>query len=151
VALGLPAAYVQGYGNPRTTYGYKDVSLFVQDDWGLTRRLTRKPGLRYQRQFWPSVHYSVSNVGVPRFADDLPQYTNEVAPRLAGTVGSAPTSPSPRTWCMSAASTSSAASTTTRPSRPSAPDAGPTTWGGGRGRPPRCSSTPRSARRGTGG
>src|SRR6185369_14242698 len=26
VALGLPAAYVQGYGNPRTAYGYKDVS-----------------------------------------------------------------------------------------------------------------------------
>ena len=83
VALGLPAAYVQGYGNPRTTYGYKDVSLFVQDDWRLTRRLTLKPGLRYQRQFWPSVHYSVSNVGGTSFAYDLPQDKNDIAPRLA--------------------------------------------------------------------
>src|SRR5438034_2588379 len=59
VALGLPAAYVQGYGHPGTSYPYKDLSLFVQDDWRITRKLTLKPGLRYQRQFWPNFHYAV--------------------------------------------------------------------------------------------
>ncbi|PYP99167.1 MAG: hypothetical protein DMF82_25720, partial [Acidobacteria bacterium] len=83
VALGLPAAYIQGYGNPGTGYGYKDLSLFVQDDWRITRKLTLKPGLRYQRQFWPSFHYDVSNVGGTRLAYDFPQDKNDIAPRLA--------------------------------------------------------------------
>ena len=83
VALGLPAAYIQGYGNPGTGYGYKDVSLFVQDDWRITRKLTIKPGLRYQRQFWPNFHYDVSNVGGTRLAYDFPQDKNDIAPRLA--------------------------------------------------------------------
>ena len=83
VALGLPAAYVQGYGNPRTAYGYKDVSLFIQDDWRITRKLTLKPGLRYQRQFWANIHYAVSNVGGTTLAYDFPQDKNDLAPRIA--------------------------------------------------------------------
>jgi len=83
VALGLPAAYIQGYGNPGTGYGYKDLSLFIQDDWRITRKLTIKPGLRYQRQFWPNFHYDVSNVGGTRLAYDFPQDKNDLAPRLA--------------------------------------------------------------------
>jgi hypothetical protein len=83
VALGLPAAYVQGYGDPRTGYGYKDVSLFIQDDWRITPKLTLKPGLRYQRQFWPNLHYDVSNLGGTRLEYDFPQDTNDVAPRVA--------------------------------------------------------------------
>ena len=83
VALGLPAAYIQGYGDPGTGYGYKDLSLFIQDDWRITRKLTLKPGLRYQRQFWPNFHYDVSNVGGTRLAYDFPQDTNDLAPRVA--------------------------------------------------------------------
>ena len=30
---GLPAAYVQGYGNPSGPYKYSDLSLFLQDEW----------------------------------------------------------------------------------------------------------------------
>jgi hypothetical protein len=83
VSLGLPAAYVQGYGRSATAYGYKDVSLFVQDEWRLTPRLTVKPGLRYQRQFWPDVRYTVSSVGGTTFSYDFPQDGDNVAPRLA--------------------------------------------------------------------
>jgi hypothetical protein len=83
VALGLPAAYVQGYGHPGTSYPYKDLSLFVQDDWRITRKLTLKPGLRYQRQFWPNFHYTVSNVGGTTLEYDFPQDKNDLAPRIA--------------------------------------------------------------------
>ena len=47
--LGLPAAYVQGYGNSTFVYPAKDLSLFLQDEWRW-RRLVLKPGVRYQRQ-----------------------------------------------------------------------------------------------------
>src|SRR5258706_574965 len=50
-ALGLPAAYVQGYGNSFAGYGYKDVSLFVQDEWRASRPLTIKPRPRYQKHY----------------------------------------------------------------------------------------------------
>ena len=33
-------------------HGYRDLSLFVQDDWRLTDRMTIKAGLRYQNQYW---------------------------------------------------------------------------------------------------
>ena len=60
---GIPAAYVQGYGNPNyDDYGYQDLSLFAQDEWK-RGRLVFKPGVRYQRQFWQPYTYSVSNVG----------------------------------------------------------------------------------------
>ena len=39
VALGIPAAYVQGYGNPTNSYRVSDLSLFVQDDWRLALEL----------------------------------------------------------------------------------------------------------------
>ena len=52
LARGLPAAYIQGYGNPRYSFGQSDVSVFLQDDWRIGKRLVIKPGLRYQKQFW---------------------------------------------------------------------------------------------------
>lgn len=78
--LDLPAAYIQGYGTSSGPYGYKDLSLFVQDEWRVTPRLTVKPGVRYQRQFWPKVDYQVSGfAGTYTF----PQDGNDVAPRVA--------------------------------------------------------------------
>jgi hypothetical protein len=79
VALGLPAAYVQGYGNPTNSYRVSDLSLFVQDDWRLTPTLTLKLGLRYQNQYWPDVEYTVRGIDPYSFPKD----NNNVAPRIA--------------------------------------------------------------------
>ena len=83
VALGLPAAYVQGYGRAGTSYTYQDLSLFLQDEWRISPKLTVKPGVRYQRQFWPAVSYTVSDVGGSSFSYDFPSDADNVAPRLA--------------------------------------------------------------------
>jgi hypothetical protein len=80
---GLPAAYIQGYGNPAHAYTSDDLTLFAQDDWRIGRGLTVKAGVRYQRQFWPAVRYDVSSAGGRRFEYSWPQDVNDVAPRLA--------------------------------------------------------------------
>lgn len=80
VALNVPAAYVQGYGNPSRPQRFSDLSLFVQDDWFATDRLTLKAGLRYQRQFWPDVTYTVA--GYPG-TYSFPSDRNNLAPRVA--------------------------------------------------------------------
>jgi Carboxypeptidase regulatory-like domain/TonB dependent receptor len=79
LALGLPAAYIQGYGNASSVYGYQDLSLFAQDDWRIRSNLTAKLGVRYQNQFWPDVNFNVPGVGPYGFPSD----NNNVAPRLA--------------------------------------------------------------------
>jgi hypothetical protein len=80
--LGLPAAYVQGYGQPGISYTYKELSTFVQDEWRATPQLTLRGGLRYQRQFWPAHDYSIPNLGGTRFEYTTPRDTNDFAPRL---------------------------------------------------------------------
>jgi hypothetical protein len=77
-ALGLPAAYAQGYGNPVTDYGLSDLSLFAQDAWQVRPSLTVSAGVRYQRQFWPSRAYEVRGYGSYGFPSDA----NNFAPRL---------------------------------------------------------------------
>jgi len=83
VALGIPQAYVQGYGQDATTYGYKDLSFFLQDEWRVSRKLTIKPGLRYQKQFWSSVSYDVSTVNGARYQYAFPQDNDNLAPRIS--------------------------------------------------------------------
>jgi hypothetical protein len=83
VALGLPAAYVQGYGQAGTNYTYQDVSLFIQDEWRVSPKLTIKPGVRYQRQLWPKSNYTVSSVGDSSFSYDFPSDGDNVSPRVA--------------------------------------------------------------------
>ena len=51
-ALGLPAAYVQGDGDPFTQIRFFDAAMFVQDEWRPKDTLTLRLGLRYQKQFW---------------------------------------------------------------------------------------------------
>jgi hypothetical protein len=80
LALGLPAAYIQGYGQSSATYGYSDFSLFVQDDWRLGDNLTLKLGARYQTQFWPDRPYNTP--GVPT-TYTVPHDNDNLAPRLA--------------------------------------------------------------------
>jgi hypothetical protein len=79
VALGLPAAYVQGYGEATTTGAYQDLSMFLQDEWQLRERVTLKMGLRYQRQFWPDITYDVPGVGRPY---SYPADRDDLAPRI---------------------------------------------------------------------
>jgi hypothetical protein len=77
-ALGLPAAYVQGYGTYERPYTTSDLGLFVQDNWEIHPRLTVQGGLRYQTQFWPGRTYTVPGYG----AYELPQDGNNFAPRI---------------------------------------------------------------------
>jgi hypothetical protein len=80
VALGVPATYVQGYGNPGGAFEFKELSLFSQDDWRIAPRVTLKLGVRYQKQFWPNISYDVP--GFPtRYT--FPADNNNVAPRVA--------------------------------------------------------------------
>jgi hypothetical protein len=81
--LGLPAAYVQGYGNSVYVYPTRDFGFFVQDDWTLGR-LVVKPGLRYQRQFFYDLQeYDISDVGGTRFRFPFRTDSNDFAPRVA--------------------------------------------------------------------
>ncbi len=82
VRKGVPAAYVQGYGNPSFVGTTNDLSLFAQDEWRLGRA-TIKPGVRYQRQFWSDYTYKVSDVGGTSFSYPFPGDANNVAPRVA--------------------------------------------------------------------
>jgi hypothetical protein len=79
VAIGLPAAYVQGYGNPVNSYDVSDLSLFLQDDWRFRENVTLKLGLRYQTQFWPEVSYTVRGIDPYTFPSDR----NNIAPRVS--------------------------------------------------------------------
>jgi hypothetical protein len=80
LALGLPAAYIQGYGNSSATYGYRDLSLFAQDEWRPLTNLTLKAGVRYQKQFWPDTQFTTPGVAAP-YA--VPGDNNNIAPRIA--------------------------------------------------------------------
>jgi len=80
LALGLPAAYVQGYGNPTFLYDTGDVSVFAEDTWTPRSNLTVRYGLRYQRQQWPDVTYRVPGVPQPYV---FPTDANDLAPRIA--------------------------------------------------------------------
>jgi hypothetical protein len=84
LALGLPAAYVQGYGTVGASYKDSDFSLFLQDDWRLSRRLTLKAGVRYQRQNpYDDIEYTVSNLNGAPLSYKYPSDDNNIAPRLA--------------------------------------------------------------------
>ncbi len=79
LALGLPAAFVQGYGDPDTTYGVHDLALFVQDSWTPARDLTLNLGVRYQKQFWPAARFEAR--GIAPYS--MPSDSNNLAPRLS--------------------------------------------------------------------
>jgi len=82
VALGIPLAYVQGYGVSGSAYDTADLSLFAEDTWDVGRRLSVRYGARYQRQFWPDDDYRVAGIAEPyRFPSD----GNNLAPRVAAT------------------------------------------------------------------
>ena len=79
LALGLPAAYVQGYGNDFEQLDGTDVSAFAQDDWTLAANLTVRYGVRYQYQRWSDRLQRVN--GYPG-TFPFPRDGNDVAPRV---------------------------------------------------------------------
>jgi len=83
---GLPALYVQGYGNATGSYRDKYGAAYAQDEWAPTSRLRIMAGLRYQRLFPEKVHYTISNVGGTTLSYDYPDDTNDLAPRLSAIV-----------------------------------------------------------------
>jgi hypothetical protein len=81
--LGLPAVYVQGYGQPSVSYPNTDVSLFVQDEWEVSERVTATLGVRFQKVFWPDVALDISNVAGSRLHYNFPEDNDNLAPRVA--------------------------------------------------------------------
>jgi hypothetical protein len=80
---GIPAAYAQGYGNPRfPDERHADLSLFAQTEWKHDRLIV-KGGLRYQRQFWQPGHFRASDVAGGTISFPLPGDSNNLAPRIA--------------------------------------------------------------------
>jgi hypothetical protein len=79
VALGLPLAYVQGYGVSGAAYNTAALAAFAQDAWQPASNLTLDFGFRYQKQFWPSASYQPE--GYPG-SYTFPSDGNNLAPRL---------------------------------------------------------------------
>lgn len=49
--LGFPGVYIQGFGDPNSTLNNKPISVFGQDSWRVTPRLTINFGIRYDYEF----------------------------------------------------------------------------------------------------
>ncbi|HEX9162146.1 MAG TPA: TonB-dependent receptor, partial [Thermoanaerobaculia bacterium] len=82
-ALGLPAAYVQGYGRSGAAYNDPDIAAFAQDDWNISEKLVLKLGMRYQRQFMYNIPYTVSTPGGSSFTYRIPDDKNNFGPRVS--------------------------------------------------------------------
>ncbi|MBL0312005.1 MAG: TonB-dependent receptor [Holophagaceae bacterium] len=50
---GMPAAFVQGFGDDYLDYSADYQSAFIQDDWQITPKFTLKLGVRYDREVLP--------------------------------------------------------------------------------------------------
>jgi len=55
----LPAAFLQSWGNPTTSFSANSSALFLQDDWQVTEAFLLKLGLRYDREDLPAFDQSV--------------------------------------------------------------------------------------------
>ena len=80
VALGLPGAYIQGYGRSAAVGSVQDLSLFVQDEWSLASHVSVNAGVRYQVQFPPGYTYRIAGYAGDY---DYPPDRNNAAPRVS--------------------------------------------------------------------
>jgi outer membrane receptor protein involved in Fe transport len=80
--LGLPAIYIQGYGNPTEDGVSRSVSLFAQDQWRVSSRLELTLGLRYQHYDLGLPTGRVSDLGGATYTYDVPA-RGDLAPRLS--------------------------------------------------------------------
>jgi hypothetical protein len=53
-ANGVPAAYIQSWGDPTARFSADSHALFLQDDWQLSPRFLFKAGLRFERERLPA-------------------------------------------------------------------------------------------------
>jgi outer membrane receptor protein involved in Fe transport len=81
---GLPALYFQGYGTTTASGTSRLFSLFAQDRWRLSPRLTLEAGLRYQHYALGLRPVSVSDLGGTTFTYEVPN-RGDLAPRLSVT------------------------------------------------------------------
>ena len=80
-AIGLPALYLQSYGNTQLgRVRQVDTSLFAQDQWQIGSRVTVDAGVRLQEQHLSSFAYQAAGVSQPF---QFPGGSPNVAPRLA--------------------------------------------------------------------
>lgn len=79
---GLPALYLQGYGDPTASGGSHHLSLFAQDHWRLAPGLDLMGGLRYQHYDLGLSDVRVSDPSGTTLSYDVPSRGN-VAPRLS--------------------------------------------------------------------
>jgi hypothetical protein len=81
---GLPALYVQGYGTTTASGTSRLFSVFVQDRWRPSSRLTLEAGLRYQRYALGLPPITVSDRGGTSFTYEVPD-RGDLSPRLSVT------------------------------------------------------------------
>lgn len=96
--LGLPSTYIQGFGNPVSSFSNKPLAFYVQDTWKLHPRLTINYGVRYDVELTETispVDFSDPLSGINLTSADLlaaqdavgvqqgfPRDTNNWAPRF---------------------------------------------------------------------
>jgi len=80
--LGLPALYFQGYGDPTSSGSSRMGSLFAQDRWQLSAKLTLEAGARYQWYALGTPLVTVSDLDGSTLTYDIPDH-GDLAPRLA--------------------------------------------------------------------
>ncbi len=73
------ARYTQSFGNPVLDLNFNQFSMFFQDEWHITPKLTLSPGVRYDRTFVPQP--TVANPAFPE-TGHIPQSVYSAAPRF---------------------------------------------------------------------
>ncbi|HSQ25109.1 MAG TPA: TonB-dependent receptor, partial [Pyrinomonadaceae bacterium] len=73
--------YQQGFGQPRFVFSTTDYSLFAQDDWRVTPRLTLNLGVRWEFEQLPDPYPALINPALPQTANH-PSDKNNFGPRL---------------------------------------------------------------------
>jgi outer membrane receptor protein involved in Fe transport len=80
--MGLPAQYFQGYGDPASSGSTRMASLFAQDRWRVSEKLTLEAGARYQWYALGTPLVTVSDLGGTTLRYDIPD-RGDLAPRFA--------------------------------------------------------------------
>jgi hypothetical protein len=97
--LGLPSNYIQGFGNPTSSFSHQPMSAFLQDSWQIRPNLTVNYGVRYDYEHTALIDpigFTDPLSGISLSASDIlaaqdfmnvqqgfPRDTNNIAPRFA--------------------------------------------------------------------
>jgi Carboxypeptidase regulatory-like domain/TonB dependent receptor len=84
--LGIPSTYIQGIGQGNLPYDNVPFSIFGQDSWRVTPKLTLNYGVRYDVEitplFGPATAVNAAAEKALGVVEGIPQDNNNVAPRL---------------------------------------------------------------------